>query len=277
MPKIKAEKQIVVSCPIKCDNEYLVEFVEHYLKLGFDKIYFYDNNDDDEIQPALFLKDYIEQDLVTMIDYRNMYFDDQVHRLDFFQFYNFDWVLFVDDDEFLELRKNRDIREFISSFDNQATKIAINYLHFGDNDFCYKQSGKVQDIFRIPLSLNLADNDGFYINSYIKSLLKKTKLQSNYFLNGHSLMNDTPYYNADGEIIKLASYSRIHNEDISYETAYIKHYCTKSLEEFCKCKIKRARTNNFKKIANRFDFTYYFLFNNLTEEKVGYINNFERK
>lgn len=33
--------KIVVSCPIKNDNEYLIEFVEHYLNLGFNAIYLY--------------------------------------------------------------------------------------------------------------------------------------------------------------------------------------------------------------------------------------------
>ena len=44
--------KIVVSCPIKNDNEYLIEFVEHYLNLGFNAIYLYDNNDDDSIIPS---------------------------------------------------------------------------------------------------------------------------------------------------------------------------------------------------------------------------------
>ena len=33
--------KIVVSCPIKNDNEYLIEFVEHYLNLGFNAIYLF--------------------------------------------------------------------------------------------------------------------------------------------------------------------------------------------------------------------------------------------
>ena len=96
----KADQQIVVSCPIKCDNEYLIEFTEHYLSLGFDKIYFYDNNDDDNIQPVELLKEYIRKGKVEVVDYRNMIFYDIFHRNHFFTNGNFDWVLFVDDDEF---------------------------------------------------------------------------------------------------------------------------------------------------------------------------------
>ena len=52
--------KIVVSCPIKNDNEYLIEFVEHYLNLGFNAIYLYDNNDDDSIIPSEILASYIK-------------------------------------------------------------------------------------------------------------------------------------------------------------------------------------------------------------------------
>jgi hypothetical protein len=34
----KRNNEIVISCPIKNENEYLIEFTEHYLNLGFDSV-----------------------------------------------------------------------------------------------------------------------------------------------------------------------------------------------------------------------------------------------
>ena len=129
--------KIVVSCPIKNDNEYLIEFVEHYLNLGFNAIYLYDNNDDNSIVPSEILASYINEDKVTIINYRKQVFNDVWHRKDFFSSYDFDWVLFVDDDEFLELKHQENIKTFLARFDENATKIAFNNLHYGDNDKLY--------------------------------------------------------------------------------------------------------------------------------------------
>jgi len=256
---------IVISCPIKNDNEYLIEFTEHYLNLGFDKIYFYDNNDDDVIQPFVVLKDYFESNKVKIINYRNMIFNDVLHRNHFFRNFNFDWVLFVDDDEFLELKKHNNIREFLSSFNDNVKKIAINQLHYGDNENCYYEKGRVQDIFKNPLPL-----DSY--NSAIKSLLKNTN--GIYSLNAHSLLDNNPYFNADNKIISLKNISHISYNEVTYETAYIKHYCTKSLEEFVKCKIKRAKSNNVI-YSDRFNIdSYYFLYNKRTKEKEKLYNIF---
>jgi hypothetical protein len=138
----------------KTDNEYLIELTEHYLNLGFDKIYFYDNNDDDAIQPFVVLKDYFESDKIEIIDNRNMIFNDVLHMNQFIRNFNFDWVLFVDEYEFLKLKKYNNIREFLSSFNDGVTKIAFNNLHYGDNEKCYYEEGRVQYIFKTPLPLD---------------------------------------------------------------------------------------------------------------------------
>ena len=267
---------IVISCPIKNDNEYLLEFVEHYLNLGFDKIYFYDNNDEENIRPETLLSKYIADQKVVIIDYRNMLFIDKHLRRHFFINYSFDWVLFVDSDEFLELRKHDDIRSFLVSFDSHVVKIAINNLHYGDNDVCYYEKGKVQDRFKLPLPLDLGTKE-YLFNSSIKSFLKKTSLEVVRYLNPHSLLDYNPYYNSDNKKVELESYWRFKETDITYETAYIKHYCTKSLEEFVKCKVKRATKNN-KQHLNRFGLdSYYFMYNERTKEKEELVKVFVEK
>jgi hypothetical protein len=65
----------------------------------------------------------------------------------------------------------------------------------------------------------------------------------------------------------MRSFWRMDEADVSYGTAYIKHYCTKSLEEFVKCKIKRAMSNNMA-YNERFDInSYYYMYNERTRKK----------
>ena len=40
--------KVALCCIGRLENQYAVEFVEHYKKLGFDKIFVYDNNHSDE-------------------------------------------------------------------------------------------------------------------------------------------------------------------------------------------------------------------------------------
>jgi len=277
---IKESDQIVVVCPVKQDNEYLIEFTDHYLKLGFDKIVFLDNNDDDSIKPSDVLMDYMVVDRVEMIDYRNMNFDDTLFKYSFYCNYDFAWVLFADDDEFLELRKHASIREFLASFNADATKILFNNRHYGDNNQIFYKPGNVMDRFPEPLPLDLSmpgDSGPIVHNSAIKSIIKKKQAEE-IRVTSHCLIDDTPHYNADNQIVELEhGLWRVSNENITYETACIKHYCTKSLEEFVKCKMKRAQTNS-SRYENRFKLdSYYFLFNERTIEKEQMIDYFTQK
>lgn len=268
--------KIVVSCPIKNDNEYLIEFTEHYLSMGFNKIYFYDNNDDIEIEPQKLLISYIQKGEIEIIDYRNKNFDDVWHRINFFSNYDFDWVLFVDDDEFLELKRHDSIRMFLSTFNERTTKIAFNNLHYGDNDKLYYEKGNVQERFPKPLALDSGTKD-YKFNCAVKSLLKKVNVKTIKNINAHTLIDSLPYYNADNKIINMKSFWRMDEADVSYNTAYIKHYCTKSLEEFVRCKIKRAMSYNVIH-KNRFDINaYYYMYNKRTREKDLLLSQFRKQ
>ena len=55
----------------KKENLYAREFVEHYKSYGVDKIFIYDNNEIDGEKFDDVLSDYISNELVEIINYRN--------------------------------------------------------------------------------------------------------------------------------------------------------------------------------------------------------------
>jgi hypothetical protein len=262
--RTKEKDQIVVVCPVKNDNEYLMEYTDHYLNLGFDKVIFLDNNDDQSIRPSEVLEQYVKNGNATLLDCRNTDFNDNHFKHAFYCNYDFNWVFFADDDEFLELKKHQSIRDFLNSFKPDVSKIVFNNMHYGDNGHIYQKPGKVQERFPDPLPVDLSIPgaiDLIYHNSAIKSILKKRK--SGFFqITSHCMIDDKPFYNADKEEVKLEPCMwRVSNNNITYETAYVSHYCTKSLEEFVKTKMKRSQTN-CSKYKNRFQLeNYYFMFN----------------
>lgn len=278
--RTKEKDQIVVVCPVKNDNEYLMEYTDHYLNLGFDKVIFLDNNDDRLVRPYKILKEYVMKGDVELLGCRNTSFDDILFKNSFYYNYDFSWVFFADDDEFLVLKKDKSIRDFLNSFKTDVSKIIFNNMHFGDNGHIYQKPGKVQDRFpdSLPVDLSIPGGiDPIYHNSAIKSILKKRK-SGLFQITSHCMIDDKPFYNADKEEVKLEPCMwRICNDHITYETAYIKHYCTKSLEEFIKYKMKRSRSNCLK-YRHRYQLeNYYFMYNEKTPEKENMINYFMKE
>ena len=70
--KIKSSNTKVAMCTIaKKENRYIKYFVEFYKKLGYDHIYFFDNNEpgDESINDLEIVKDGIKEGFITVIDY----------------------------------------------------------------------------------------------------------------------------------------------------------------------------------------------------------------
>ena len=64
--------KFAVCAIIKNENLYLREWVEHYIKLGFDKIILYDNNEKNGELPQLVIQDYIDAGIVNIYNYRGI-------------------------------------------------------------------------------------------------------------------------------------------------------------------------------------------------------------
>jgi len=145
--KYKSETKVGLCIICKRENLYIQEFVNYYKKIGYNHIFIYDNNNVDEENFDTVLKKEIEENFVTIVDYRGR---NNNHQL--FEAYidcyeknnkNFDWLSFFDIDEFLELTNNTSIQELL---DNKRYKncqnIKFNWLIYTDNDMKISQYKK---------------------------------------------------------------------------------------------------------------------------------------
>ena len=98
----------------KNENNYIIEFVEHYKKLGVNTIFLYDNNDINGEKFDLILNTYVSNNFVKIIDIRGKTCYQLKAYNDCYEknSKNYDWFMFFDVDEFLVLEKHKTILSY---------------------------------------------------------------------------------------------------------------------------------------------------------------------
>ena len=273
--KYRSQTSICICAIGKKENLYIKEFVNHYKKLGYNHIYLYDNNDINDERFEDVIQNEINQDFVSIINYRGYRGRGNPQIESYYDCYeknnkNYSWLSFYDIDEYLEIKPNTLlIQEFL---DNERYKkcqnIKINWMVFSDNNLIYYENKSILERFT-----SKTFND--FENRHIKSTVRGN-LSYNYWKK-----SGTPHAALDKKFIACGSSGNITNpEDYyhiyppDYTNAILKHYPTKSLEEFY-IKLERGKATrsfpiNRQNIINMF--VYYFSINNKTKQKLELIN-----
>ena len=270
--KTKSDTKVCLCVIGKKENLYAKEFVNYYKLLGYNHIFIYDNNNKEDERFEEVLNEEISKNFVTIIDYRG--YRGKKNKPQFEAYYDcynknskdYDWLSFYDFDEFLYLKNNKNIQELLDDPKfSQCINIKINWLLYADNDLIYYENKPVQERFITPLPKDSA-------NKHIKSTIRG-HLKENYWKNmrnPHSSYNNLISCDPTGQIIDSKS---PFNTPANYEVAYIKHYVTKTIEEFIE-KAKRGRADLLVKIDNNYwkeKFKYFFEINKKTKEKLDFI------
>ena len=251
----------------RMENEYIREWVEYNKNVGFTNICLFDNNHDGEEDFRDVIGDYIDSGFVVLKDYRNRI----VCQLDaytecYVEYGNhYDWIAFFDCDEFIEVKLNNNINEYLSHdrFNNFCV-IKLNWLVYGDNDMLYNDGRPVLERFKYPNPI-YRDENNVTIKSIIRGGQKIDTGNGGFkFLNPHTT-DLFPCCNNNGEEIYF--YDSL--VKINYDKALLRHYTTKTAREYCD-KIKRkfpdisyyTRTDEYQ-ITN-----FFFSINEVTPEKV---------
>ena len=230
----------------KLENKYINEFLEYYHNYGVDKIFLYDNND---INGETFMisPKYIKDNYIEIINWRGQ----KKRQLTFFEncyknnYKNYDWFIFYDIDEYLNLTNYSDIHQYLSQSKFQRCQLIYLYwrLHT-DNDKMFFENKTLFE--RFPNYYNR--NDYFIGKSIIRG-------------NIDDIFFDSPHY-IDNNLKKC--------NDIYY----IEHYEFKSTEEF----INKINYKGDVRFENNEQFKYkrifrYFKFNKISFDKIIYIAN----
>ena len=223
-----ANKYIVCTCA-RGENDYLIEYVEHYLRLDFDKIIICDNNPDDSIESLL--KKYIDEGTVEVFNCRG--FDS--FQVQFYSMFahegNYKWCAYFDADEFLELGVYTSIKLFLETIPEEDDSVSFNWLTFGTNGKYHKEEGTIQERFPEPIKPIVY----FKENVFIKSILRGgfDRFKDCWFNGSHIPMcSNEVRYNIGGYY--NVNYQSHTHSPLRYKCGYLKHYYTKSFDEWIK-------------------------------------------
>ena len=260
----------------KNEHLYINEWVSHYLKLGFDKIFIFDNDNKDSPN----IKDFIDNDKLAkcrVINARGIH-ESNMQTLFYNNFYrleknNFNWCLFCDIDEFLVGVGN--IKLFLQqpkfAFANQ---IRVKWQMYDDNGLIERDMSKgVMETFTHKANFTLTrdltkecgmGNQG---KAFVRGGLNNVYFNSVHFATNR--MNDVILNSVLPNGQRCLSGVEI-KEKYTTINVFLNHYMTKSLSEFITQKINRGDAV----FGNRkIDFNYYWRINEKTQDKLDYIKN----
>ena len=264
--------KVALCCIGRLENQYALEFVEYYKSLGFDKIFIYDNNYDHEERFEWVIKDYINSGFVEIIIIRNT---DNAQLIAYNHCYEtygneYDWIAFFDFDEFLTLVKDKDIKEFLSRFDNYDA-VKINWMIYTDNNLVKNDGRPLLERFTTPMQLDKSIVYIFPENYHVKCILKGHIQDLSWETTPHVPTKplNLKCANPLGEETDTSIF-----QPYDFSVAYLKHFRTKTIDEWINNKHKRGvadRTYEFFKKSYQID--DFFKYNEKTQEKVDFIKN----
>lgn len=131
IPNSTPKYRFAVTTKILNESCNIVEWIEHYLKLGAEQFFIYDNNSTDRQELYKVLKPYFERDLITLIDWSFPHGNCTEHK--FGQFgqinhciykygWNCEWLFIGDVDEYIVPKFTFNNSDFINKIISENTE-----------------------------------------------------------------------------------------------------------------------------------------------------------
>ena len=268
---IKKETKVALCARAKKENRYIKYYIEHYKNIGYNHLFFGDNNeiDGESLLDVKEIQDGIKEGFITVINRRGIKDKDQEW---YYICYNnlsleYDWISFFDFDEYLMLKPNGTmIQEFLEHprF-NCCEHIKINWRVYTDNDQLDFEDKNPKERFPIETKYT---NENRHIKSIIRGGLNYSNMTKNY--SPHSVFSNLKACTSSGKTVIGKLY---YNYPPDIENAVINHYVTKSVREFA---IKKCRSLGAVDVLDndtkKFLFDYFFKINNKNQQKVDIFN-----
>jgi len=218
----RTDKQDLPLCPVivaiaKLEHNYIKEWVDYHLALGFKKIYLYDNEERPVYEDLLNNADVIVKHFPGKVAQYNA-LNDFMGNLD----ETVTHVIHIDIDEFVCLKTHKSIKDFIAEyFVGDCVGIGINWRFFGSSGHTHDNGEPVTQRF------TMCERDG---NMHVKTLF-----DVNYFSKFncvHFITTTSPT-----KFIKSTNGNCItdyygFNKHIDFSVIQLNHYKCKTLPEF---------------------------------------------
>ena len=207
----------------KNEKLYVKEFIDYYLLSGIKKIIIYDNNDINGEKFDDIIKDqYLNK--VDIIDVRGMTsIQIPIYNYCYKNNYNdYDWIGFIDFDEYLYIKNKENISSYLSNKRfAECELVFFHWMIYNDNDRIKYENKPLNERFKKSKQLFI-QGKSFVRGGINKLLIPYTHIPG---------INIFSFCNSKGE--KIYPKNFLSNKIEISPLAYIKHYYTKTVEEFC--------------------------------------------
>lgn len=225
---------------IKDEHIYLDEFIQYYLSIGIDHIIIGEDTD------SITHKDIIDKyNNVTLYNVLDFFSDEKMKNKSIFlkthgvspqesylyngliyikYHYDFDWCFVIDIDEFVTFdNKYKNINEVLSLYKDYDSVI-LQWQNFGANGLIYRPDYNQKGIIETYTKCcNFTRKDEYLWFRNVKSVHHLNNYTKNSYNSGHvpNLKTNWCRTNFSKDI-----------KNLIYDTMYIRHYITKSWEEY---------------------------------------------
>jgi len=207
----------VIVAIAKLEHNYIKEWVDYHLALGFKNVYLYDNEETPVYEKLLNNADVIVKHFPGKVaQYRALV--DFMNNLD----KNITHVIHTDIDEFVALKRHTSIQDFIAEyFVGDCVGIGVNWRFFGNSGHSHYTAEPVTQRF------TMCERDG---NMHVKTLFDVNYFSK--FNNVHFITTTSPT-----KFIKSTNGNCMTNDcgfntDIDFSVIQLNHYKCKTLPEF---------------------------------------------
>lgn len=240
------EKMKSVICAIvKNEQRFIREWADHYLNIGFDKIYVFEDFGSDTHAPQL--QDLIESDKVILNNLDTSKYIPKYKKGTMVQrklYENFlkkckkeglaDWIGFFDVDEFMMFEDGWDLQKLEEEFGNERA-VLLSWKLYGASGHLKRPNGNVVDNYTAHLPEGSTLDGVWYCN--VKSLVNANKCTGleNIHVAGGGVLTD---------------HTRSHK--LCFKCAWLNHYFSKSFEDYLDRIFSRGNMNNNFRCLDKF-------------------------
>lgn len=230
IPKIRrrytsAHKLSASICAIsKNEGRYILEWVAFHKAIGVSHIFLYDNESTDN--SVELLKPFIIEGFLTVIHWPSeCASSSQLSAYRHFTNFlakNSEWIIFLDIDEFINLKKHDYIEAFLTDY-GDVSGVAINWRMFGDNGEVSYRQGLLMDRF------SKASRTEFGPNQHVKTFVRSSDMQTP-DIHKPQIIDGKKTVTANRE--EVYPYPSCLSMTVNHDIAQINHYFVKSHEEW---------------------------------------------
>ncbi len=212
--------KVALVCIAKNEDNYINEWINYHLKIGFDDIFVYKNDWDFNIcRQNVF--EYQLNGRNKQIESYNLFINTYKN--------SYDYAAFFDVDEFLVLHKHKNIQELIKDY-GDFNALAFNWVLFGNNGLEKVDNNNYSVLKRFTKRQK-------NVNQHVKILVNLSK----------NLVMDIHNCNLSAIDTRFNEFSGPFNPNGSIEIAQLNHYFCKTMPEYIE-KISRGRANGTKNL-----------------------------